>query len=143
MVLVQAAGKDGDEVYIAILDFPDLAEYLDHHSENVSILPMKLSKLLEDFIQRFLVEVAVDHLANVQLHRCSLLFHNSYAVWRISLIVSIFDHQCLSIIQMLHVLFAHHNLELNIIPLVFHRSQILVTQSPYHIAHANTSLWRF
>lgn len=70
---------------VAVLNLPDFRKAAQKDAVDLFVLPVKFPQLFENFLKRFLVQIAIDELANILFHRRALLRDHGGAVRRISL----------------------------------------------------------
>jgi hypothetical protein len=141
MVSIKTAGKNRNQVYIAVLDFPYLLKAFVHDMDDLGIWPIQLSKLLQNLFQCLLVQISVDQFSNISFERWSLFLYNGRPIrwiglWYVDdkeediamphstqymvqyLIVSVLNHEDVSVVKMLDIFLAHNDFELVVQSLV-------------------------
>jgi hypothetical protein len=76
MVAIQSTGENGNQMDIAILNFPNLLKALVHNMNNLWIIPIQLSELLEDLFQCLLIQISIDQLSDVSFQWWTLLLYD-------------------------------------------------------------------
>jgi len=133
MVLLQVIDKHCDKWYIAVFQFPNLAECsiddsVDLHANMLvsqigsmidlptcaylGVLPVQFSKQLQNFINCLLHQYVMQEVLDEGLRGCKLDLLSLHAIGRIALVISVLQHQLLPGIEVLSGLLASHDLHL-------------------------------